>query len=800
MTQVQEVATEDLKLQDTADDRSWLYSLSNDTVYLATTSCYHTGLIGKLDLFSDSLYLGEAENPEVYYAGYVKNAHSNPSIKYYGSGPPKHVINALQEFLGGSLDVDIHHYSAAAENILHWSYAPEYNHLDISGKLPWTSAEEVYSAHGDTFWDEKKNKSKFLGGSLTPGKGWTQEWGTWTTVPDEVASKLDAAVQSADEPTLSDRYTKWIYDPVNHKLYGPTVGETHHFQLLAQYPEAMAHSDSLVFITYLPGIGPMPDEGWMATQNVPDEYLQEAQAAVNERMKLGKLAWSEDEEDEDTWYMGRFIWNKESGTIWIWPIDPGDFEEDTHYDRFSHLQEEGLIDYSDYTSYQYGYIYEDGSLGGASNAIAPYLKKWYADNVGTNWDDRDDVELVGPKSAKQAISSEWWWGKDEDHHEDEDNEYWYMGRFIWNKQSGAIWIWPVRPDFEEDTHHNRLTKLQEQGQIDYLSFNSYTYGYIYSDGTNSAEGVIGSYLNKWYADNIGKHWSARDDVQIVGPIMASRRAVSSDEEYDEEEGEEWYMGRWLWNKESGTIYIWPIDPDDFEYDTHFNRLRKLEAKGKINFQNYNSYTYGYIYADGSSSGYLDIVPYLKKWYADNKGRDWEDMDDVELAGPTEARPKRSMALRRVTAGKFLDGFGFFDGKLYIADLHHADIIKRLIADGYTWNDLVEKPSVFGWLQHHNQSGEKDTINVLFSTGTDMKMNVGFEDDDVREQALQAISEHYNKPAVEGWVDISVWNQFEGEVPQRENDYAGYKNFQNKVSKTRIFSMESARAAGLFDKI
>lgn len=137
-----------------------------------------------------------------------------------------------------------------------------------------------------------------------------------------------------------------------------------------------------------------------------------------------------------------------------------------------------------------------------------------------------------------------------------------------------------------------------------------------------------------------------------------------------------------------------------------------------------------------------------------------------------------------TGGTYLDGFGYFDGKLYRADFHHADIIKKLIdEEGYTWQDLMDKPALFGWLEHTDPySGEpRQNIPVRFSTGTDFNNGIDMHqnvNDQLKSDALDAISTDYLRPSHEGTPNMSYWST--GAAAPRGQQYMKYKKWKRNL--------------------
>lgn len=119
------------------------------------------------------------------------------------------------------------------------------------------------------------------------------------------------------------------------------------------------------------------------------------------------------------------------------------------------------------------------------------------------------------------------------------------------------------------------------------------------------------------------------------------------------------------------------------------------------------------------------------------------------------------------AGDYLDAFGYWNGHLYIADRHHADILKRLIDEGATWEQLMANPPVFGWLQHTDpqysyydeetdtdheiENRPRDEISVLFNTDTGAPKPTQAQ----MEPVLKAISKHYGIPAFNNPSDVNM---------------------------------------------
>lgn len=79
-----------------------------------------------------------------------------------------------------------------------------------------------------------------------------------------------------------------------------------------------------------------------------------------------------------------------------------------------------------------------------------------------------------------------------------------------------------------------------------------------------------------------------------------------------------------------------------------------------------------------------------------------------------------------TAAIFLDGghgftcFGFLDNKLFLGARHHMAIMKQMLAHGYTWDQLVSTPQLWGWVSQYRAGarGVNEPAQILLRFSTD----------------------------------------------------------------------------------
>lgn len=199
--------------------------------------------------------------------------------------------------------------------------------------------------------------------------------------------------------------------------------------------------------------------------------------------------------------------------------------------------------------------------------------------------------------------------------------------------------------------------------------------------------------------------------------------------------------KWVFNNTDNRLYYWYTGDD--RQPTHMAKIKRIKDEADWSIDDDNRFTFG-------------------------------SSNIIETPEQIIANPVRYETAQRL-AGTTFDGFGYFDGKFYKADHHHADIIKRLVdQEGYTWDDLMNKPAVFGWLKHKTPD-PTDPIPVRFSTGTSFAGTEGFQDDELRKEAIQVIQREYGRPAqmdqslnLAGWADGA---------PGSQPGYEAYKYFK-----------------------
>lgn len=182
-----------------------------------------------------------------------------------------------------------------------------------------------------------------------------------------------------------------------------------------------------------------------------------------------KVAWYDSNPDARPSYWMRFLHDHRDDNIHIWPLNPHDFDDNTHAEK---LDELGFYDaYDDdgehshendaNNSYETGYIFNDGVNTAYNPATKSRLNKWYQENNKTHpfqtvqdWNDNPEAQEAYHYAF---MDSEWRW--------------------LWDPIHGLN-VWPTVND--SDKFHSAM--LERLFGPEYYDFGLYTGGYIYPDG------------------------------------------------------------------------------------------------------------------------------------------------------------------------------------------------------------------------------------------------------------------------------------------------------------------------------
>ena len=242
-------------------------------------------------------------------------------------------------------------------------------------------------------------------------------------------------------------------------------------------------------------------------------------------------------------------------------------------------------------------------------------------------------------------------------------------------------------------------------------------------------------------------WRGGKEVDQIIDVRTHKGAIQKQAlrviYYDEPYPNDYFEFSWIFDATSQTLNIMP------GYARHYGLIDGTSGKKGERFE--------IIYGQRDAAEELGACGSTTTWYGGyNK---WGEYLTPILKGIRDGQRRTSSVQK--TSGKYLDCFGYVGGKIYRGDRHHADIIRMLIDSGdYDWDDL-ETGTLFGWIKHHyNQTSEEfgtepgqevPQLYVLFNTDTDVLQDTSLEDD-----AVDAISKMYNKPAVEieQWCDAN----------------------------------------------